>query len=499
MSDANKLLFLVETVKSIKELKGLRHDIAKNNINLTQIIPFMYLFEALIIYKLNNSYLFTGIMLWYFYTFKAGSKAIALSTDINDFTHGIQLTLNDSLNTKYTGNQSTYSFIRYIYLHLYSTYLKNNTSNNVLYKTLYTLYNEDHPMLAQPIGLKYHALHKSNKEDINNVCYLCGKVIKHNNDLKKQLSIVSGQIDHIIPVVPAFILGILNFPLNYAYTHSECNSAKSDDLPVHETNTELEELYIKSKYNEDLESQFKYTIKDAYDIFAKLIENAPTIKENYYAYNPGIKYDETDYYIHKLNYGFDLIRGYHNQIGGLDSKSSQGKQPEYQKPASIKKSYSMLSHLIHYFEDKTQSFHNATCINSITTINYLIYSELTGYFKFVLELVKPAFLSGGAPKRKMHDLDTIIIKYLKAIEDKDAIKNISQQHVWDTLERAAFLKYRYKCSFLFSLEYFKQSTGKNSIEDYVKFIEARIQHTINFTTVSHLKSAKEDIKYWFSI
>jgi len=499
MSEPNKLLFLAEMVKSIKELKGLRHDIVKNNINLTQIIPFMYLFEALIVNKFNNSNLFTGIMLWYLYTFKAGSKAIVLSSDINHFKNGEQITSNASLNTKYTGKQSTYSFIRYIYLHLYSTYLKNNTINKVLFKTLYTLYDDDHPMLAQPISLKYHTLHKSNKEDINNVCYLCGKVIKHNNDLKNQQSIVSGEIDHIIPVAPAFILGILNFPLNYAYTHRECNSIKLNNIPLHETNTELDEYYISANYNQDLSSQFKYTVKDAYHIFETLIENAPIIKQYFYAYNPEKKYDETDYYIHKLNYGYDLLRADYGQKGGLDSKSSQEKQIEYQKPASIKKSYSMLSHLIKYFEHKTQSFRDASCINSITTMNYLLYSELTGYFKFVLELVNPASLSGGAPKRKRNDLDATIVTYLKDIENKDAVKNISQQHVWDTLERAAFLKYRYKCSFLFSLEYFKQSTGKDTIEEYVKFIEVRIQHSINFSTVSHLKSAKEDINSWFAI
>lgn len=494
MSDQNKILFLVESIKSIKELRNLRNDITKNNINLIQIIPFMYLFEALILYKLNptNKELFTGIILWYLYTYKAGSKAVVLSQDIDNFKNGIELTLDSPISTKYTGKESVYSFIRCIYLHLYSNYFKS-TKNEILFKTLYKLYDDTHSMLVNPVGLKYHT------DDSKNVCYLCGKVIDHYTNIKDKYTTVSGEIDHIIPVVPSFILGILNFPLNYTYSHRECNSVKSNELPVHETNNDINELYIKVKYEVDLSKQFKYTVKDAYHLFEKLIDDKPHIKSQLNDFNYNIN-NETEYYIKKLNYGYELLNEIYVQKGGLiHNKSSEDLLKNiYQKPLSSKKSYSMLSSLVKYFEQKTQSLHNTKCINSITIMKYLIYSDITGYFKFVLKLINPTSLSGGA-KRRIENLDNNIKKYLSDMEKNQFIKNIAQPQVWDINQRIEFLKYRYKCSFLFSLEYFKQSTGNDSINDYIKFIEDRIQHCIEFTTINHLNSAKENTKNWFAI
>jgi len=56
------------------------------------------------------------------------------------------------------------------------------------------------------------------------VCYLCGKPI----------TAATNALDHVIPVAVAFILGVIDSPLNYAPTHGTCNGTKQATLPIYD-------------------------------------------------------------------------------------------------------------------------------------------------------------------------------------------------------------------------------------------------------------------------
>ena len=58
------------------------------------------------------------------------------------------------------------------------------------------------------------------------ICYLCGKAIPNTPE-----NTIDGSIDHIIPVMSAYVLGILNTPFNYAPTHRACNTSKLNSVP----------------------------------------------------------------------------------------------------------------------------------------------------------------------------------------------------------------------------------------------------------------------------
>ena len=74
--------------------------------------------------------------------------------------------------------------------------------------------------LLQPsiVPLMYN--HELTSKSAKCLCYVCGRTIDS-----------ATQLDHIIPPIVAFILGVIDSPLNYAPTHSECNMKKSDILP----------------------------------------------------------------------------------------------------------------------------------------------------------------------------------------------------------------------------------------------------------------------------
>jgi len=59
-------------------------------------------------------------------------------------------------------------------------------------------------------------------------CYLCGKPIS----VGKKLYTKIGELDHIIPKTVAFIMNVIDTPLNYSPAHRECNGHKSKNLPV---------------------------------------------------------------------------------------------------------------------------------------------------------------------------------------------------------------------------------------------------------------------------
>jgi hypothetical protein len=54
------------------------------------------------------------------------------------------------------------------------------------------------------------------------ICYLCGKEVH----TKKY------EIEHILPNTISYITGVINFPLNYSYSHPECNKAKDYYIPT---------------------------------------------------------------------------------------------------------------------------------------------------------------------------------------------------------------------------------------------------------------------------
>lgn len=62
------------------------------------------------------------------------------------------------------------------------------------------------------------------------ICYICGNPILCNV-MKNEYKLLDCQIDHVIPVIPAFILGVIQCPLNFLPAHSRCNTRKSDNLP----------------------------------------------------------------------------------------------------------------------------------------------------------------------------------------------------------------------------------------------------------------------------
>lgn len=123
-----------------------------------------------------------------------------------------------------------------------------------------------HPLLytqgacIQPFTQADGAVHKIKVDPC--VCHLCGNPIQiklktdYSNNTQKTGDFTylmeQGQLDHIIPYIMATILGVLNTPLNYAYTHDACNSKKSDQtIAIPSTNNDnpyqvLEQILMKA-------------------------------------------------------------------------------------------------------------------------------------------------------------------------------------------------------------------------------------------------------------
>jgi len=87
------------------------------------------------------------------------------------------------------------------------------------------------------------------------VCNLCGK----------ECAMHTKQMDHFLPVVVAYILGVLDSPLNYAPTHSACNTHKGDKLPVLPRNDGEPPTYVYD--NADIASYLKGTLEHVFSTF----------------------------------------------------------------------------------------------------------------------------------------------------------------------------------------------------------------------------------------
>jgi hypothetical protein len=93
---------------------------------------------------------------------------------------------------------------------------------------------------ADECSLKYSPDVFLNRNEIDDTksgcpaCYLCGRRIYYINEKGKEekLKLINMQVEHIIPFITSYITGVINFPMNYVYTHKECNGLKSDNLPV---------------------------------------------------------------------------------------------------------------------------------------------------------------------------------------------------------------------------------------------------------------------------
>ena len=92
-------------------------------------------------------------------------------------------------------------------------------------------------------------------------CYLCGFPIAYNNDTKK---FHKAAYDHVIPVIPAYISGIIQCPLNFVAVHSFCNGKKTNAFPIIKEIEEqgLEEINkgLETEDNEEIPNEIESEI-----------------------------------------------------------------------------------------------------------------------------------------------------------------------------------------------------------------------------------------------
>lgn len=62
-------------------------------------------------------------------------------------------------------------------------------------------------------------------------CYLCGNPIVFKYNGKKMDKFINCSIDHIVPPISAYVLGIIQCPLNFMPVHTKCNLSKTNGFP----------------------------------------------------------------------------------------------------------------------------------------------------------------------------------------------------------------------------------------------------------------------------
>ena len=147
-----------------------------------------------------------------------------------------------SFNDKY----SIYEYLRYfiennkVYLH------DNNVTQKILKfytEEMMTINVYKYNLFRSNCRLKYTGQSVSNKSKTISIsqvpcCYICGYPILYTLTNAKAAKInnkgmfLNSAIDHIVPAIPAYTLGIIQCPLNFLPTHYKCNGAKNDKLPT---------------------------------------------------------------------------------------------------------------------------------------------------------------------------------------------------------------------------------------------------------------------------
>jgi hypothetical protein len=303
-------------------------------------------------------------------------------------------------------------------------------------------------------------------------CYLCGKILIYNYNARKIEDI---SIDHVIPVIPAFVIGGLQCPLNFAPVHFDCNLKKSDRLflsasPINKAK--------RSRYNGGIPGVMtKSTVLPGTAVFNRRTSRStalvPLNKQSDYKTRP------------------DILKLQDKR----SSRSLQQKQkPIIQKPtlsfiAEDEEDNNEINKIISFLKKHLAKLNtNSDNINS--QYKYILYTELLTFYE-IINILNNRKIKGGGSINTEEQLYDRIDHFLDDFDDtKNFVTMFTQFTYVDPMSKSERIKYilsRLIIIYKYS-EVFHETSKNNSglpqyyQKSYSNFIETRIRESIDIST-----------------
>ena len=347
-------------------------------------------------------------------------------------------------------------------------------------------------MFESPFDFKVHPLRFVHSEPQNNcICYLCGKHIAADNEL-----------DHIVPPVVAFVLGVINSPLNYAPTHGSCNGPKNDGMPLY---------YVK-------DARVAAYLRDAFKTSGVLSEMSK--KENALLFAALQKIKEGELLIQRSGRVASNIVTLRNEVMGmignlnLGSKAvAEGGSPSAPAAAaaplapvasfrsraqqqvarrSLASAVPSSKRSLAYFNKALVEMLRVPATSLSDAYRMMLYQDVRDFMQAVVDSEgtsgtsasvsvnnsSPSSrtgskMSGGNPET----FERSISGFLKHFE-----KHIRQPEIWSKADRVDFIKFRFKQMYAFSNKYWAVSIQQGVIPSmsYESFLEHRINSIVQY-------------------
>ena len=310
----------------------------------------------------------------------------------------------------------------------------------------------------------------SDREDSNNsatdkclrICYLCGNDISYDHTGAKQKK----ALDHIIPVIPAFISGIINCPFNFVNVHAKCNGKKSDHLPHFKTELDsgsaiyniienMKEggagLYAPVRSKVQLPSNISAIQNSKQKPLAAIqqpIRQQNKLVNNFAALS-----------IHRKSQPLSMQQ--HHDIFPISESNSKYKKIS---PKTIIKNINIL---IESFTAENQKIYHDDNYNSTNLIIYYINTQMIDFYNLIKAIYIDKFQlnqqSGGGPAEI--NIDLVIKNYLN--DNYFRIDNINKN--WSEKDRISF--YQARCFLMYQYSLFDQQY--QYIKNYPVYIQDR--------------------------
>jgi len=329
-------------------------------------------------------------------------------------------------------------------------------------------------------------------------CYLCGRRIYYISDKgeAEKLKLINMQVEHIIPFITSYITGVINFPMNYVYSHKECNGLKSDNLPVE----------IESKSSQSIKS-----LLDALEThidYEKLKTNVAEDVKNIISKRLKPLFDDDNF---EEEVKMDILRQLLDEIFRLISEDQRSKIERYatrrtrarrgggksREEPSEPEIHDVIISRRKYINNEYNEFmireirHTIAVVLNDIGSNYrsdlsalLIIQELITYLEMSIQSIesfdnRPRSRSRSASRSSMQSggaYESYFKQFEIPLKINQADPSLNNEYLMTISDRVKFLEIRF---YLFNIFSFNLCKAYSDSQSYSDFIKVRLQHCLD--------------------